>query len=373
MTARSIKVLHVTFNMAIGGTEQVINQLVRHSRSREVHHEIACIDSFIGEIGQALENEGLPVFCLKRQPGFDLALVKALRKRIQQGRFDIVHCHQYTPYVYGWLASFGTGAKVVFTEHGRFFPDRYRYKAFMINPLMALMTPSIIAISGATREALSRYEFIPKAKIKVIYNGIEPLERDEEQVSKIRSELDIPQEAPVLGTVSRLDQVKNQRMMIDAFAELLETYPTAVLLMVGDGPERSALERRVAALNIAESVRFTGFINRPAQYLGVMKVFLLSSFTEGTSMTLLEAMSLGIPAVATNVGGNPEIVVDGQTGFLTESNNKEEFLSAMLKLLENPGLWQACSRMSRERFNEYYSISHMASQYTTIYHQCRGN
>lgn len=373
MTARSIKVLHVTFNMAIGGTEQVINQLVRHSRSREVHHEIACIDSFIGEIGQALENEGLPVFCLNRQPGFDLALVKSLRKRIRQGQFDIVHCHQYTPYVYGWLASFGTGTRVVFTEHGRFFPDRYRYKALMINPLMALMTPAIIAISEATREALSRHEFIPKARIKVIYNGIHPLERDEEQVSKIRSELGISEKAPVLGTVSRLDKVKNQRMMIDAFAELLKTHPTAVLLMIGDGPERSALERRVAALNISESVRFTGFINRPAQYLGLMNIFLLSSFTEGTSMTLLEAMSLGIPAVATHVGGNPEIVIDGQTGFLTENNNKEAFLSAMLKLLENPGLWQSCSRLSRERFNKYYSINHMASQYTAIYHQCRGN
>lgn len=373
MTARSINVLHVTFNMAIGGTEQVINQLVRNSRSCEVHHEIACIDSFIGEIGQSLANEGLPVFCLNRQPGFDLALVKSLRKRIRQGQFDIVHCHQYTPYVYGWLASFGTGARVVFTEHGRFFPDRYRYKALMINPLMALMTPAIIAISEATREALSRYEFIPKARIKVIYNGIHPLERDEEQFSKIRSELGISETAPVLGTVSRLDKVKNQRMMIDAFAELLESHPTAVLLMVGDGPERPALEKRVVALNIAESVRFTGFINRPAQYLGLMNIFLLSSFTEGASMTLLEAMSLGIPAVATHVGGNPEIVVDGQTGFLTENNNKEAFLSAMLKLLENPGLWQSCSRLSRERFNENYSINHMASQYTAIYQQCRGS
>lgn len=370
---RSINVLHVTFNMAIGGTEQVINQLVRNSRSCEVRNEIACIDNFIGEIGQSLANEGWPVFCLSRQPGFDLALVKALRKRIRHGRFDIVHCHQYTPYVYGWLASLGTGARVVFTEHGRFFPDRYRYKALIINPLMALMTPAIVAISRATRDALSRYEFIPKPKIKVIYNGIDPLERDEEQVSKIRSELDISENAPVLGTVSRLDKVKNQTMMIDAFAELLKTHPTAVLLMVGDGPERSALEERVAALNIAESVRFTGFINKPAQYLSVMNIFLLSSFTEGTSMTLLEAMSLGIPAVATRVGGNPEIVVDGQTGFLTENNNKEAFVSAMLVLLENQSLWQVCSRLSRERFNENYSINHMASQYTTIYHQCGGN
>lgn len=373
MTEPSINVLHVTFNMAIGGTEQVINQLVRNSRSSKVKHEIACIDSFIGEIGQSLEDDGLPVFCLNRQPGFDLALVKSLRTRIRQGRFDIVHCHQYTPYVYGWLASFGTGAKVVFTEHGRFFPDRYRYKALLINPLMALLTPAIVAISKATREALSRYEFIPKTRIQVVYNGIDPLERDEAQVEKIRSELGIPENAPVLGTVSRLDQVKNQKLMIDAFATLLETHPSAVLLMVGDGPERLALENRVAALNIAESVRFTGFINKPAQYLALMDVFLLSSFTEGTSMTLLEAMSLGIPAVATHVGGNPEIVVDGQTGFLTENNNQEAFLSAMLQLLENPDLWQDCSRMSRERFQDRYSINQMTSQYLAIYHQCRGN
>ena len=172
---RPLRVLHVTFNMGIGGTEQVIRQLVTGFNPQEVYNEILCIDGYVGPIGEDLKARGIRVSAVKRNPGFDRSLIKAIRGHLKAGSFDIVHCHQYTPYLYGWLAARLTGCKVVFTEHGRFHPDRYRYKAALINPVIAMMTPAIVAISSATRDALSRYEFIPKRKIQVIYNGIAPL------------------------------------------------------------------------------------------------------------------------------------------------------------------------------------------------------
>jgi glycosyltransferase involved in cell wall biosynthesis len=170
----------------------------------------------------------------------------------------------------------------MFTEHGRFHPDRHRYTALPINPLMP---PAIVSISEATRESLVRYEFIPR--------------------TKIRESLGIPEEAFVVGTVSRLDPVKNQPMMLRAFQSFSECNPNAWLLMVGGGPDRQHLEQLAIQLQISKRTVFTGYVNKPAQHPAAMDVFLLSSHTEGASMTLLEAMSLRIPPVEKILGATP--------------------------------------------------------------------
>ncbi|WP_418140119.1 glycosyltransferase [Marinobacter sp. MA] len=362
-----MKVLHVTFNMAIGGTEQVIRQLIEGIDNSDVDCEVLCIDGFVGPIGQQLVEKGVAVNSLQRKPGIDFGLVANLRAVIRQGDYDIVHCHQYTPWFYGWLASLGTRARVVFTEHGRFHPDRYRYKAFLINPVMATLTARIIAISNATAEALNRYEFIPGKQISVIYNGIRGMVRDSRKVAGLKKELGLADGELVFGTVSRLDSVKNQRMMIKAFARFLEGSGPAKLLIVGDGPERSSLESLVAELGLSGSVRFTGFITRPEHHLACLDVFLLSSHTEGTSMTLLEAMSLGIPQIATRVGGNPEIVEDGVTGLLTASDDANEFANAMKRLQQQPDMRSHMGAASLSRFEQSFTVSAMVNNYLKVY------
>jgi glycosyltransferase involved in cell wall biosynthesis len=365
--ANKLKILHITFNMGIGGTEQVINQLVTGMADMEVHSEILCIDGHIGAIGVRLQKSGVPVHVIQRSTGFSMALVSSIRGNIRRGQFDIVHCHQYTPYFYGFLASIGTQAKVVLTEHGRFHPDRYRYKALIINPLMSLMTPAIVAISRSTRKSLARYEFIPPWKIQVIYNGINGLENSLEGVADVRKELCIPSDAFVVGTVSRLDPVKNQPMMVRAFKRLLSKNSNAWLLLVGDGPDRKMLELLVNELGLSERVIFTGFINEPVNYLAAMNLFLLSSYTEGTSMTLLEAMSLGIPAVVTDVGGNPEVVKDGVTGYLVPSNDDEMFANAIIRLGSDPSLAQKFSENSKKKFSQCFSVKTMTENYFKLY------
>ena len=372
MSRTPLKILHVTFNMAIGGTEQVIRQLITTTSGAQVEHAIVCIDGHVGEIGQALKQQGITLYQVRRNPGFDRELVRSIRKIVRDGAFDIVHGHQYTPYLYAWLAARTTRARVVFTEHGRFHPDRYRYKAMLINPVISLMTPAVIAISRATARALSRYEFIPSGKIRVIYNGIAGLHRDPGEMARIRSELGIPEGALVTGTVSRLDPVKNQSMMIRAFKRFREQVPEAMLVMVGDGPEMDSLQKLVKEGGLADCVRFTGFREQPQQYLALMDIFLLSSFTEGTSMTLLEAMSLGIPSVATRVGGNPEIVVDGETGFLVESDDAEGFAGAMVRLATEPETCQKFSDAAVSRFRDRFSAARMAEEYLSVYQHCMG-
>ncbi|WP_417521366.1 glycosyltransferase [Marinobacter sp.] len=368
---KPLRVLHVTFNMGIGGTEQVIRQLIQGMAAESVESEILCIDGHIGPIGEALQQAGVAVHKVTRKQGFDWSLIKVIRKRLRERRFDVVHCHQYTPWMYGWLAALTTRAKVVFTEHGRFYPDRYRYKAMLINPVMAMFTPSVVAISEATKDALVKYEFIPRKKIQVIYNGIAPLSRDESEAQKVREELGIPQEAFVAGTVSRLDPVKNQQMMLRAFKKFAETHPDAYLLMVGDGPDKAILMELADELGIGDHTLFTGFINKPQHHLSVMDVFLLSSHTEGTSMTLLEAMSLGIPAITTRVGGNPEIVVDGKTGILTETECVDSFAGAIRQLAGSKQLCEDLSKSSAKEFTRKFTQKQMIKSYITSYEGSR--
>jgi glycosyltransferase involved in cell wall biosynthesis len=127
------------------------------------------------------------------------------------------------------------------------------------------------------------------------------------------------------------------------------------------------LEQLVSELGLEESVLFTGFISKPAPYLAALDVFLLSSFTEGTSMTLLETMSLGIPSVATAVGGNPEIVDQYKTGVLVPNDDVMAFATCMLRLAESPSLRYQLGNGAKTRFNERYSASLMAESYYRLY------
>ncbi|NWO05214.1 MAG: glycosyltransferase [Alteromonadaceae bacterium] len=369
--SRPIRVLHVTFNMGIGGTEQVIRQLVMGLDPAEVQQAIACIDGEIGALGEQLRALGVRVIPLPRQPGFDRALIRRLRETLKTGDFDVVHCHQYTPWAYGWFAALGTGVRVVFTEHGRFYPDRYRYKALLVNQLMARSTKAMVAISEATRQALARYEFLPARHIKVIYNGIVPLKPDPDALNEVRRSLAISHDDFVVGTVSRLDPVKNQRMMLRAFASFAKACPRALLLMVGDGPERQALETQAGELGIAGRVRFTGFIETPVNHLALMDVFLLSSHTEGTSMTLLEAMCLGIPPVVTRVGGNPEIVEEQKTGLVVAPDDEQGFANALNALWQSPALRTQLGEAAKARFKARFSRQHMLAGYLGIYQRCQ--
>lgn len=366
-------VLHITFNMGFGGTEQVIRQLLMHLPKDRFTNEILCIDGKVGEIGQGLEAEhGTRVHRLERQPGLDWRLALNIRRLIKHGDFSIVHCHQYTPWFYGWLGSLGTGVRLVFTEHGRFHPDTYRRKAWLINKFMALTTQHLVAISKATREALTEYEFIPRRWVQVIYNGIAPLKENPEKAEKLRESLGIPESGFVCGTVSRLDPVKNQRMMLKAFSMLHRDCDNNWLLMVGDGPDSTMLKQYAVELGIAERVVFTGFQSEPGPYLAAMDVFLLSSHTEGTSMTLLEAMSLGKPCVVTNVGGNPELVNHGVNGLLVPTDNPDAMFQAMAGLQKNSDQMESMGQKAQNRFHLEFAAEQMAQQYAGCYQPTEG-
>ncbi|MEL7043675.1 MAG: glycosyltransferase [Pseudomonadota bacterium] len=362
-----LRIVHVTFDMRIGGTEQVIRNLIEGSDPGRFTHRIFCIEEPIGPWGVALQNNGVALESHQRRPAFDTSVLRALRSYLRRTKADVVHCHQYTPWTYGALAALGLKTRVVFTEHGRFYPDRSSPKRRFVNPLLERLTDQITAISEATRAALVDFEFLRGDRIQVVYNGIRGLEVDARDSTQLRSKLGIPADAPVLGTIARFDPIKNHAMMLRAFRLVLDQHPDCRLILVGDGEERGNIEALIADLGIARSIVLPGYVPKPDMWLAIMDVFLLSSFSEGTSMTLLEAMSLGKPCVVTSVGGNPEIVLDRQSGTVTPSDQAQPFADAISELLNNHGLLSRLGQGASDRFSDRFTYEHLVESYAGVY------
>ena len=361
------KILHITFDMTIGGAQQVIRQLIEGMDKTEFEHQIVCIDGTLGELGEILQEQGIKVHLLNRQEGFDYALIKQIRKLIKENQIHVLHCHQYTPYFYGVLAAIFTKAKVIFTEHGRFYPDYGTWKRKLVNPILNLFTYKITAISKATKAALVKYENFPENSIEVIYNGIADKSHIPVDKDKVKEEFNIPRHKTIFGTISRLQPIKNQQMMIRAFKMVHDEQSDTHLLIVGDGAIRSELETLTEELHIKDNVTFTGFQKDPFPFHHVIDIFLLSSFSEGTSMTLLEAMSLGKPAVVTDVGGNPELITDQENGFVVPSDEVGRIVESCMKFLKDLQLTAQLGSNSRNVYEDRFLVRYMLDAYLNIY------
>jgi len=362
-----IKVLHVTFNMGIGGTEQVIRQIIENSDRKKFTHEILCIDGAIGPLGLGLKEKGIHVESTQRKSGTDFKLIFFIRSLIKNNNINVLHCHQYTPYFYGVLAATGLAAKVIFTEHGRFFPDRHHSKRRFINPLLVMVTDHITAISKSTADAVAKYEYVRRDKIKVVYNGISEIKSKKLDRLVSLEDLGLDKNYRYIGTISRLEPIKNQSMMINAFHKAKQVFPDLKLVLIGDGAKMQDLKKLTASLGLEQDVIFTGFLDNPQRYITLFEIFLLSSFSEGTSMTLLEAMSLSIPCVVTNVGGNPEIVLHDKTGLVVSSDHVDDFSNSIVQLLSNKEKREEFGKSGKNRFLKNFLATQMIEKYQSLY------
>jgi glycosyltransferase involved in cell wall biosynthesis len=365
-----MNIAHVTFDMRIGGTEQVIYQLIRHCDASKYQMSIICLEQSIGPFGQQLIDQGFTIHAFNRKPGFDTSLITQIRQYIRQYEIDILHCHQYSPYVYGVLAALGTKAEVIFTEHGRFYPDIRKRKRVLANYCLNKITAQITAISEATRNALAMYENFPLQRIKVIYNGIEPIGMERGR-NNHRAEFGIPEQAFVLGTIARLDPIKNHAMMIRALKRVQEQLPETYLVIVGDGPERQAIFDIAHQAGVAEYLVLPGFRTDVQQFYHIFDLFLLTSWSEGTAMTLLEAMCCSLPCIVTKVGGNPEIVTENETGLIVDCNDDRQLAKQILHLLNDSNQRFRMGEQANRRFHDKFTAVIMAMQYERLYNNLK--
>ena len=361
---------YVVNNLHPGGTERLVVEMSLIF-AREFDLQVFCLDE-PGLWADRLRERGIPVYGLWRQPGLDIAISVKLAQHFRRQRTQIVHAHQCTPWFYVALARLlYPTPRLLLEEHGRFFPEVENWKRVWFNRwIIKPLTHRVVAVSKDIRERLRRYEGLQHQAITVVYNGVtpEPL-LDAATKAALRYEWGFTAENFVIGTVGRFDPIKNLPLLVNGLARAKVEAPNIQGLLVGDGPEFGATQDLIKQLYLVDRVRLTGFRDDARKLVQCMDLFVLSSFSEGTSMALLEAMAAGVPVVVTAVGGNPEVVTEGQTGWVIPSGSVDALTTAMLEAINHPEKRRAFAFAGQQRFEERFTFGRMIEAYRQIYHE----
>ena len=360
-------VLHV---MQVAGAEVLVAETIRRLAGR-IAPVIFCLDA-VGALGERLQAEGVEVVCLGRRPGRDLRVAWRLARELRARSIEVVHAHQYAPFFYAALAKgmlFPRQPRLIFTEHGRHFPDVVsRLRRIANRAVLHRMADAVNACCAFSAESLDHVDGFPVRRIEVIENGIE-LSRygPAEDRNALRRRLGLEPGRRYVAMVARFHPVKDHAMLLHAFAQAAAVRPDVDLLLVGDGPLRSELEALTERLGISGRVRFLGVRSDVADLLRAVNVFALTSVSEAASLTLLEAMASRLPVVVTAVGGNPEIVRDGLEGLLVPRGDAAAAAAAFVRLLDDPPAAARMGEAGRARVEDRYQLSRTIDAYEQLY------
>jgi glycosyltransferase involved in cell wall biosynthesis len=226
----------------------------------------------------------------------------------------------------------------------------------------------IICVSDAVKQTVTERERVDEERIVVIRNGVDRITDPREDSEETRKELGIDEDHLVIGMVANFNRsVKGVSRFLDAVPEILRAVPSARFLLLGRGKEEAALREKAVALGVEPFVIFAGYRKDIDRYYAIMDVSALTSFSEGLSITLLESMRCGVPVVATRVGGNPELVVDGVTGYLVPSGDVTAFASRTTELLLDKDLRKRMGEAGRRRVERHFQLQDVASRYQEVY------
>jgi glycosyltransferase involved in cell wall biosynthesis len=357
--------MHVVLNLASGGTERLVVELAKRMAA-SIEAVVCCLEG-TGPLAAELNEARVPVIGLHRRPGFHPSLGLRIAQAADAYGATVLHCHQYTPFVYGQIArSVRRGLGLVFTEHGRATDGPPSRKRQLVNPVLARLPGQLFAVSEALRADMAA-EGWPAHRVGVIHNGIDvgPRVTDADRAAA-RGSLGLPADAIVFGTAARLDPVKNLDAALEAFRTVQAHAPRSRLVIVGDGPDRARLEQLACESGVTGAVMFTGYRPDVRRLLAGFDAYVNSSVYEGISLTLLEAMAASLPAVATAVGGTPEVVT-GDTGLLVPPRAPQRLAEAMLALAGSAERRVALGVRARGRVEAMFSVERMVSRYLGTY------
>jgi len=359
-------ILHVVISFETGGLERFVIDLIRFSADH-FNHRVVCLE----RIGELVTSGGLEnITCLEIRPGLQFKCIVDLRSIIKAYQIDLIHTHNEKALFYGAISGLLSGIPVVHTKHGK---NQITFKARIRNNLLARLCKKTIAVSRDAALQCIENEKIPAAKVMVIHNGVDiDAFSNRKDAALCRNSLGIEAGVPIIGIVARLAEVKDHATLFQACNILNEKKIDFRLVVIGDGPLKGKLITLSDSLGLQNKIIFTGARRDIPEFLNAMDIFVLSSISEGISLTLLEAMSCYLPIVATNVGGNPEVVIDGETGFLVPPQNAEALADKLMLLIREPDVRKRMGHAGRDRTVKFFSMQKAVSDYEKCYWQVIG-
>jgi glycosyltransferase involved in cell wall biosynthesis len=365
-----IRVMFVTPCFGYGGLERVLLDIIGgidRSRFTPLFCTLLAPDE---EMFRKLERLDVPCTVIDKSEGISWSLAPRLARLLRRERIDLVNPHDIGATLYAAPAARMAGIKaVVHTDHSQILTKRrllpvYRWV------LQHLVTGSV-TVSYDLEEYLTGEMGVDRSRIVTIPNGID-VKRFEGAADDpaLRKELGIPEGSKLIGSIGRLTEQKGMEYLIDAFPGVLDRYPDAVLVIVGDGELRAGLEKRAAEKGLDGRVVFTGIRDDIPRMLGLFDIFVLPSLWEGQPITIMEAMASGRPIVTTDVGGNGEILQSGRLGLLVPSKDPGAITDAVTRLLGNPSMAGELGEMAKAHAAAELDSASMTRRYEEVYISC---
>jgi len=361
-----IHTVHVLDSLAVGGMENGVVNLV-NATCDHVRHTVVTM-SGQGPLRERLP-ASVPVHCIGKRAGTDFGAVLRLGRLLRGLRPDVVHSRNWGALDTVIAARLVGIRTLVHGEHGREARDPQGLDRRR-NRLRRVLSPLIsrfVTVSFDLRRWLTDTVRIPARKVVAIHNGVDTTRFSPGDSSEAREVLGLPVAATVVGTIGRLDPVKDQGGLVAAFSGLVASGANSILAIVGEGPSRPALEDEIRRRGFADRVWLLGERRDVPTVLRALDIFVLPSRAEGMSNTILEAMATGLPVIATDVGGNPELVEPNVTGRLVPPGDPNALEAALAAYAGDPYLRRLQGKLGRERVLQHFSLDRMAQAYSSLY------
>lgn len=357
-------ILFLSTSSGPGGAEQVISNLAASLDSAK-YRAVLCVFR-PGWLQERSLARGIPTYVIPTQGMTDWRWMLRFRQLLKDESVDLIHAHEFDAIVQGTAAASYSGIPIVATVHGKhYYWEKFRRR---LAYRWVSRRATVVAVSNDLKTFIERNVGIARQRIQVIYNGVEPFSlHTAEDILDYKAQLGIPPGEKVVGIVGSLYPVKGHRYLLEAVPSLLQRFPRTTFLIVGRGALDETLKAQAEELGIDKKVLFLGLRQDIPRLLAVMDVFAHPSLSEGLSMAILEAMMAAKPVVATNVGGNPELLVHGATGFLVQPKNSAALVECVGGLLQDPALARNLGASGRDRAMQLFSLKAMATQYQSLY------
>ena len=356
-----LNIAHVVDSMEMGGAEKLTAMLCRMQRDHGHNPSVHCL-YLVGVLGEELRAEGFDVFL--HQPGFVLKQMRSLYKNFRRSRPDAVHCHNATAAIFAALPARLAGVKtVIVTRHGLVNPP-YHLRRELKFALASRCCDWIVGVCEGTRTNLMAAPFAARDRIIHIYNGALPL-----NVQVVPR----PKNGFTLLSVGRLAPPKDHATLLHAVALTRAHHPDVQLWMVGHGPLESNLRKLSADLGLDRCVTFFGEQPDVAPFMLAADLFVMSSVTEGLPVSLLEAMSAGLPAVVTHVGGMGEIARLSRAVTLVPTSDPEAMAAALSKAIAQRQELPKLGELASTSYERYFRPERMFDEYISLYNRRIGH
>jgi len=363
-----IRILHVVQSMNTGGLENGIVNLINYSNTSDFLIDILCLRAG-GDLIQRIDNANSHIYFEQNSSHNILSAIKKVYSLCKVNNYDIVHSHGFATmlaaYVGGKLAQ---SSCIINGEHGTLYYSSLKQRLvqrFLFNQMQLNLT-----VSAALKNKICQIYSTSPQHFKTIINGVDS-ERfyPSKTTIKLKKSLAIPLDAIIIGTVGRLVKVKNYPSLIRALKSVRLKHPKVILLFAGDGPEKESLLTQVKQAELTDNVKFLGRRDDIQALMNLFDMFVLPSFSEGLSNTLLESMACGTPVIASNVGGNSEIIKNGETGYLYPSDDSDRLADILITLLEDVDKRTRLGQQARRHIESRFSINSMVKNYEDTYYE----